>query len=85
VFVEATFFLEIQQNSRFLTKKKKLYRGSKPMKRTVEDGRGRRNYESTRLPKVSHGACKNYKRCKNYNVVLGDRLCELCWDGRAGK
>tara|TARA_Y100000593_G_scaffold95083_1_gene199335 strand:+ start:4583 stop:4753 length:171 start_codon:yes stop_codon:yes gene_type:complete len=50
------------------------------MKRTIEDGRGRRNYDAVRLPEITEGNCRRSRRCKSFNVTLGDGLCMTCWD-----
>ena len=31
-------------------------------------------------PVESFGCCKNARRCRSYYAVLGDGLCEKCWD-----
>lgn len=36
------------------------------------------------LPKETIGACRNSKRCKQYDVTLGNGLCINCWDTRTG-
>ena len=36
------------------------------------------------LPEESVGHCKNYRKCKQYNVVLGNDLCMDCWDKKTG-
>lgn len=38
--------------------------------------------ESLKLPAESHGTCVNVRRCKSWNVVLGDGLCMACYDVR---
>ena len=36
------------------------------------------------LPKETVGDCKNWKRCRQYNVILGNGLCIDCWDKKTG-
>lgn len=36
--------------------------------------------EKIPMPEESFGACKYVKRCKNWNVILGNGLCVRCWD-----
>ena len=31
-------------------------------------------------PKETFGVCKNYKICRNFDVILGDGYCVECWD-----
>ena len=31
-------------------------------------------------PIVSCGRCLNARRCQSYHVILGDGLCQWCWD-----
>ena len=33
-----------------------------------------------KLPKASVGECRNSKKCMNFKTLLGDGLCEVCWD-----
>jgi hypothetical protein len=36
-------------------------------------------------PVESFGACRYAgKKCKNWEVILGDGLCVQCWDYKAG-
>ncbi len=28
----------------------------------------------------SFGSCTNWKRCRNFQVILGNGLCMKCWD-----
>ena len=59
---------------------------------------GKRVNEATITKIMNHGtivetqgACKWSKKCKNFNVVLGNGLCMSCWDnggrpkGRQGR
>ena len=59
---------------------------------------GKRHNEATITKIMNHGtivetqgACKWSRKCKSYNVVLGNGLCEECWDnggrplGKRGK
>ena len=42
--------------------------------------------DEVRLPEESVGTCKFSKRCKNFNVPLGNGICIVCWDkGLDGK
>lgn len=36
------------------------------------------------LPSETTGDCKNWKRCRQYNVTLGNGLCMKCWDKKTG-
>ena len=36
------------------------------------------------LPSETVGDCKNWKRCRQYNVILGNGLCIDCWDKKTG-
>ena len=36
------------------------------------------------LPSETVGDCKNWKRCRQYNVILGNGLCMDCWDKKTG-
>ena len=38
------------------------------------------NLDEVRLPLESTGICKYYKKCKNFDVPLGNGICMLCWD-----
>ena len=42
--------------------------------------------DEVRLPQASVGVCKFYKRCKSFDVPLGNGICMICWDkGLDGK
>ena len=31
-------------------------------------------------PIASFGHCLNARRCRSYDVILGDGICQQCWD-----
>ena len=49
----------------------------------------KRMNEGTALRQIqvqeSIGNCKNWRKCKNLNVELGNGLCEECWDKKLTK
>ena len=32
------------------------------------------------LPQESFGECRNWKKCRNFDVYLGNGYCAECWD-----
>ena len=36
------------------------------------------------MPEASIGACTRAQKCGNWNVDLGNGLCQKCWDRKSG-
>ena len=36
--------------------------------------------EHVRLPQSTVGLCKNYGKCRSFDIELGNGYCVSCWD-----
>ena len=62
----------------FPTFRKPIHGESLMLKPTTKEAP--RQYQSLTLPTELQGMCRNAKRCRSWDVILGNGLCVTCWD-----